>query len=302
MLIFSNKEEENCTNPSPRGSFQKFRELLKSNNLVVDDNEEKLSTPRMQHKNFTQNLLTGSKMSTKTNCDTDIKDDILISKLALSPNLRYRQWENNNDHSSLENKIIITDELKFSNYDSANEDSQKEESQRESGANSNKLETLKVDSLIEYKELDCFPLMKSPPVQTDNILFSVKIPKDQFRNDEDINNPVEEEKLYVHSKLEFVTAQLPLHSISEDVNSPYFASSPSNITAYVRGQGTSNKEKSDDDFEQKHSSPSEINDEWNSGDKNEMGATVQTITSISDNYIENANLDTLEMKLEKIMK
>jgi len=46
----------------------------------------------------------------------------------MSPNLRYKESENLKN-SSPDNKIIITDELKFSNYDSATEE--KEDSQKE---------------------------------------------------------------------------------------------------------------------------------------------------------------------------
>jgi len=155
---------------------------------------------------------------------------------------------------------------------------------------------------LEFPEADGFPLVKSPPSQTENILFSVDIPEDQLKSREEIQDPAEEEKLYVHSKLEFIATQLPLHSISEDANSPYFASSPSNITAYVRGPSVSYKAKSDIDLERKFSSPTEYIDESNSGGKDDRGDVVRTTTSISENYIENANLNTLEMKLDKIMK
>lgn len=305
------KDQEVYSHLNPKGSFHKFRELLKSNNLVVDDNVN-LNTPQTKEREFKQELLTGSKMSTKTNWDTDIKEDILKPKFEISPNLRYRESEENNGHFSPDNKIIITDELKFSNYDSTIEVEQKEdfiqegslneESQRESRTDSCKWEILKEDSLSECHEADRFPLTKSAPAQTDLVLFSIKISEDQLRNEEDIKNPIKEEKLYVSNKLDFIAAQLPLYSISEDVNSPYFASSPSNITTYMNGQTISNKAKSDINFEQKFSSPTELNDESNSAEKNERGVTVQTTTSISENYIENANLDTLEMKLEKVMK
>lgn len=106
------QDDENVQSGSPRGSFQKFRELLKSNNLVAE--ARRVETPRKEVKNIFQEPLTGSKMSSKTNCDTEVKEEILRPKADLSPNLRYKEMENQ-DQSSPENKIIITDELKFSN-------------------------------------------------------------------------------------------------------------------------------------------------------------------------------------------
>eukprot|EP00344_Euplotes_crassus_P007142 CAMPEP_0197016248 /NCGR_PEP_ID=MMETSP1380-20130617/77527_1 /TAXON_ID=5936 /ORGANISM="Euplotes crassus, Strain CT5" /LENGTH=57 /DNA_ID=CAMNT_0042442881 /DNA_START=1 /DNA_END=174 /DNA_ORIENTATION=- len=55
--------------------------------------------------------------------------------------------------------------------------------------------------------------------------------EDQIRNGEDIENPIREEVKYVVPKLGLLAAQLPLDSISEDVNSPYFASSQSDTNS-----------------------------------------------------------------------
>lgn len=115
----------------------------------------------------------------------------------------------------------------------------------------------------------------------------------------------EEEKIvkeqYYHPKFEFLTSQLPLHSISEDVNSPYFASSPSNITAYVRRQSTPNKELSVRTLDRKCSSE-DVSEELVGTDKNPFSKTIQTTTSVSDNFLETANIESLEQKLDRIAK
>ena len=126
------------------------------------------------------------------------------------------------------------------------------------------------------------PLSASLPTR-DNILFSVKVEKeDRCRNITDFQKkPLTEDQINVHPKFEFITAQLPLHSISEDVNSPYFASSPSNITAYVRRQSTPNKEDdTSKNYDRKSSPLTEVND-GNSENKH-GGNTGQTTTSLSD--------------------
>ena len=292
-------EEEVCKTPSPRASYHKFRELLKSNKLVTDS--EKVNTPKIKDQENLPEPLTGSKLSYKTNWETDVREEIFRPKQAMSPNLRYKETETQNEGSSSgDNKIVITDELKLSNFGSTNDE--KGFSQKESYHSSSKVGSNKEDSIWEYKETDVFPLMKSPPSKTDNILFSVKVPKNQ-QNDEKEEKLIEEEKLFVHPKLEIIASQLPLHSISEDANSPYFASSPSNITAYVWRQSTPNKAKSNNIFEPKFSSTTDNNDDAVSADKNfGCGGTFQTTTSVSDNFLENANIDSLESKLDKIMK
>lgn len=143
---------------------------------------------------------------------------------------------------------------------------------------------------------------KPPTPKAENVLFTVKMTEEQIHKGEDIENPIEEEKKYFHPKLEFIATQLPLDSISEDVNSPYFASSPSNVTAIVRRQSTPGKNKPDGVVEPKFSSTLDNNEQGDIMDKNLAGGgTFQTTTTVSDNFIENANLDTLEQKLEKIM-
>lgn len=92
---------------------------------------------------------------------------------------------------------------------------------------------------------------------------------------------------------------MPLHSISEDVNSPYFASSPSNLTAYIRRQSTPNKDNSTKTYEPKFSTTTELNEDAASVDRHLGG---NTITSISDNDFENAPIDNLETKLNKIIE
>lgn len=104
-------EEDPCLTPSPRASFKKFRELLKTNNLVVDDSAQ---TPKVESKTI-QEPLTGSKMSYKTNCESESKEDYFKPRICMSPNLRYKQNEHIIAGSSQENKIIITDEFKISN-------------------------------------------------------------------------------------------------------------------------------------------------------------------------------------------
>jgi hypothetical protein len=113
------------------------------------------------------------------------------------------------------------------------------------------------------------------------------------------NNAAKEQ--FYHPKFEFLTSQLPLHSISEDINSPYFASSPSNITAYVRRQSTPNKELSARTLDQKFSS-NDVSEELVSTDRNPFSKTIQTTTSVSDNFLETANIESLEQKLERIAK
>lgn len=53
----ASKTEDTFT-PSPRASFKKFRELLRTNNLVVSDKNENLRLKASENKE----LLTGSKM------------------------------------------------------------------------------------------------------------------------------------------------------------------------------------------------------------------------------------------------
>jgi hypothetical protein len=113
----------------------------------------------------------------------------------------------------------------------------------------------------------------------------------------------EDDKEYdVHPKFEIITAQMPLHSISEDVNSPYFASSPSNLTVYVRSQCTPGKDHSMKQFIPKFSNTTDMNEDSSSACKNLAGNTFHTITSISEKDLENTPVDTLESKLDNIMQ
>lgn len=128
--------------------------------------------------------------------------------------------------SSQENKIIITDEFRLSAFDLV------EEEKMDTSAKEDR-ESIKEDSLCEYRETESSPqfLTTSSPAK-ETVIFGGHVIEE------------EKEEPYVKSKFDFITAQLPLHSISEDVNSPYFASSPSNITGYVRRQSGPNQENS----------------------------------------------------------
>lgn len=97
--------------PSPRASFQKFREILRNSNLVVSDMNDNLRSKAYESKE----PLTGSKISYKTNCESEIKEEYIKPKLSISPNLRYGLNENQTAISLDENKVIITDQLKLSN-------------------------------------------------------------------------------------------------------------------------------------------------------------------------------------------
>lgn len=208
--------------------------------------------------------------------------------MSTSPNLRY----GNNGHLTADS----SEENKLSNFGLVNNE---QVSQKESGNGSDKLISPREDSIWEYKDTDSL-LLKPTPKKLENLLFSVKIDEDRFRRAEEVNLITQNEKEYiVHPKLEFITAQLPLHSISEDVNSPYFASSPSNLTAYIRRQSTPNKENSTKTYEPKFSTTTELNEDAASVDKHLGG---NTITTISDNDFENAPIDNLETKLNKIMQ
>lgn len=308
---FQRKDEDDFHTPSPKGSFHKFRELLKSNNLVSSPNRNDWGNE--MGRNIFRERLTGSKLSTKTNCDTEIKEDILRPKTNLSPNLRYKQSENH-DGLSPSNKVIITDELKFSNIDSSNEekassseeimkkDPSKEGSQKSVNQLAKKLECIMEDSLWELEESDIPQPNKSPKIKTDPILFSIKMTEDQIKNGEDMENPLKEETKYAVSKLGLLATQLPLDSISEDVNSPYFASSPSRMDSWAMALNSSSHAKEENYIpESKYTTVDKNDQAMAHEDKNlQRYGTIQTATSVSENYIENANIDTLEQKLEKI--
>jgi hypothetical protein len=101
-------EENTCHTPSPRASFKRFRQLLKTNNLIVDD---KAHTPTLERRESRNGPLVPYKTSNKSNSETETKDDYFMPQSCLSPNLRYRQKEDNTAVSSHDNKIIITDEF-----------------------------------------------------------------------------------------------------------------------------------------------------------------------------------------------
>ena len=112
----------------------------------------------------------------------------------------------------------------------------------------------------------------------------------------------EKKELFVHPKFELIASRLPLQSISEDVNSPYFASSKSNIEPYFKRQSTPNKEENDWRKEWVTSNNNtEYQDNDISGDRQVYSGTIQTTTSLSENFLENANLDKLEQKLSQVM-
>jgi hypothetical protein len=111
-------EKDDCLTPSPRASFKRFRELLKSNNLVIDSST---NTPEKQNIDRKHPLF-GSKISWKTNCDTDTKDENLYKPItSISPNLRYRNSDLNTFGFSAENKIFNED-LKLSGLEQNTED------------------------------------------------------------------------------------------------------------------------------------------------------------------------------------
>ena len=55
--------------------------------------------------------------------------------------------------------------------------------------------------------------------------------EDQIKNGEKMENPGDNEPKFIVPKLGLLATDLPLDSISEDINSPYFASSPSNMNS-----------------------------------------------------------------------
>lgn len=118
------KVNTECMTPSPRSSFKRFRQLLKANNLVVSD---KAHTPTLKIDEKDE-FGSGSKVSFRSNSEAETRDEYFKPKHSLSPNLRYRQNENNTAVSSQEQKIIITDELKLSheNCESNKNDDSKE--------------------------------------------------------------------------------------------------------------------------------------------------------------------------------
>jgi hypothetical protein len=98
-------------------------------------------------------------------------------------------------------------------------------------------------------------------------------------------------------------AQMPLDSISEDINSSYFASSNSNMGSYINMQKTENISRSPLTKEGERNSGSSESQENYTNDKinNTVVPTHSTIT-ISDNLTDNAPVDTLEQKLNKILQ
>lgn len=55
--------------------------------------------------------------------------------------------------------------------------------------------------------------------------------EDQIKDGENTENLRDDETKFIVPKLGLLTNNLPLDSISEDINSPYFASSPSNMNS-----------------------------------------------------------------------
>jgi len=250
-------------------------------------------------------MLFGSKVSCKTNCETESKDDQYYKpKVSMSPNLRYCQTPSNTVGMSADNKIMITEDLKVLEVEHNTEEKHISEKQspKFSSRNSGNSVSIKEDSICEYQDSEGAPLaFNSPITQQDD----VESPHTLEKEDQNFGNCIEmvenkQKDKCLHPKFEFLTSQLPLHSISEDVNSPYFASSPSNITAYVRRQSTSNKELSEKTVEAKFSSKTLWCDDVNNSKNN--GRTTQTFDSMSENFIENANIETLEQKLDRISK
>jgi hypothetical protein len=85
---------------------------LRNSNLVVSD----INDNQRSRASETKEPLTGSKTSYKTNCESEIKEEYIKPILSISPNLRYGLDENQTAISIDENKIIITDQLKLSNF------------------------------------------------------------------------------------------------------------------------------------------------------------------------------------------
>lgn len=312
-------EESTCQTPSPKASFNRFRQLVQNNH---DFKVNKLSTPHPVSKN--------KQNTDEESSELETKDEYYMQKLSLSPNLRYKQNENT-AVSSNENKIMVTDEFKLSNFEAQR--GEKPSLPQCDLSKSSKKNSMNQDSLCEYKDTDNSHTKVGSPTlqqkqQKDKMTIQVddgedlleeELPEEeaespegdneqtegeQSNEQEDYPQPMEEHKVkFIHPKLEFISSHLPLHSISEDVNSPYFASSTSNFGSYVRRQSNS-KKNSDGTKETKTYSNIESPDPEISADRNlgQEGGTVNTITSISDNFCENNNIDKLEQKLDRIVK
>lgn len=287
--------EQTSKTPSPRLITRNFNNLLHSNQNARPDNLQ--VSKRTVDQNDWEVLKFGSDIK---NSDEDFKP-----KSSTSPNFRYKQNDTNTAVSSNDNKIFVNDDLKLSNVGSAVEERLTSAKKTFSSDSSKINRSNKEDSICEYNEFEMSPQINFPrrPRIEETALFKLRLEETEHSTWVQTPKKNEERKdIFVHPKFELIASQLPLYSISEDVNSPYFASSNSNIEPYFKKQGTPNKDGTDYKKDWTISNNNtEYQDNDISGDRQVWSGTIQTTTSLSENFFENANLDKLEQKLSQVI-
>lgn len=163
----------------------------------------------------------------------------MIPELSNSPNLRYKEENYDMITGSLEKEYNKQSTVETS--DNKNP-SPKQQSPVSKMRHLNELSnSIKGDSIVEYECTDEKELQnESDTEKYDNVVFNIKIDENQYAEDVVRNSLLKDKQEYINMKSRAYTAQMPLHSISEDINSPYFASSTSNIYSRSNRQKTPN--------------------------------------------------------------
>ena len=127
------------------------------------------------------------------------------------------------------------------------------------------------------------------------VVFNIKIDDNQYADDVKCDRKNEDvtKQEYLDMKSRAYAAQMPLHSISEDINSPYFASSNSNIWSFSNTQKTPKSSQSPLVKENKLISGSGESQEIDQREKKLNEGHTQTTITISE-ITDSVTIDRLE--------
>lgn len=276
-----------CKTPSPRS--WNFNNLIKSNQQFAI---EKSHTPTIKN---------SERICFKAESKGMTSEDYIKLKFSTSPNFRYKYVDQNTAVSSHENKVVVGDEFKMFQFCTTTEE---KPSSKQTDSESNRKTSVKEDSICEYNELEWSPQFNLPRKLhiEERIDFRLRLEEvEPMPKQERPYKREERKEIFIHPKFELLASQLPLHSISEDVNSPNFASSNSNIGSYFNRNGTPKKIQTDVKHSEELSNNTESQDHDASGEKHHCSGTIPTTTSVSENFIETANIENLENKLDRIL-
>lgn len=285
-------KKSSVVDDTPQTPFEKFRSMLK---LGIN---KKPSPVHTNKPNFTPKSKDSPKKKVARTpripplkLDTRL-DGEFLPELSNSPNLRYKCSDYDAMMGSAEGQNQKQSTIESSDQNKPSSAKKEDSSQKNSSSPEG-------DSLVEYEETAEKQKERQSPEIKEKLTFKIKIDERQYEEDVIRSSMDAAKQEYINMKSRAYTANMPLQCISEDINSPYFASSKSNINSFSNAQKTPKAATSSLTNEGKRNSGSGEG-EFNETDNRPNKIDGLTQTTFSDNVTESAPVDKLEKKLIKV--